>query len=108
MAKFIVQYQWYENTSISVIIAETKEQAIKEHVRLCSKLDCNWKLEKKYGYGGSVSPFFMDYDDEEMNFDEQYKKFIDSSDRGEFEVIELKEDLIGLITDKGMYNGENE
>lgn len=108
MAKYLVMYQWYEFTSKSIIIADDKEQAIKEHVRLCSKLDCNYRLERIYGYGGSISPFFMDYDDEEINFDEQYNKFMESSDRGEFEVIDLSDDLVGLLTDKGLYNGENE
>ena len=113
MATYLVMYQWYENTATGIIKASSEEQALYTFGLYVSKLDRNYKLEKKYGYGGSISPFF--YDEEEETFTSAFKKFLDSEGRGTFTVVEITEDTEGIITDKsqryretGFYNGEEE
>ena len=115
MATYLVMYQWYENTATGIIKATSEEQAINTFGLYVSKLDCNYKLEKKYGYGGSICPFV--YDEEEETFISAFKEFLDSDIRGTFTVVEIKEDTEGIITEKfvagkpniiGLYNGEEE
>ena len=96
----------------SIENARGTEQSLKALLR------AGWfyhQLEKKYGYGGSISPFF--YDEEEETFMSAFKKFLDSDDRGTFTVVEITEDTEGIITNKfvsgapsvtGFYNGEEE
>ena len=66
MATYLVMYQWYEFTATGIIKASSEEQAINTFGLYVNKLDSNYKLEKKYGYGGSISPFFYD-EEEEIN-----------------------------------------
>ena len=115
MATYLIMYQWYENTATGIIKASSEEQALYTFGLYVTKLDCNHKLEKKYGYGGSISPFF--YDEEEETFTSAFEKFLDSEDRGTFTVVEITENTEGIITDKfvsgapsitGFYNGEEE
>lgn len=115
MATYLIMYQWYESTATGIIKASTEEQALNTFGLYVSRLDCNHELEKKYGYGGSISPFF--YDEEEETFMSAFKKFLDSDDRGTFTVVEITEDTEGIITNKfvsgapsvtGFYNGEKE
>ena len=106
MKEFLVLYHWYENSSHGIIKAETKKEALIRFAKLNSKLDCNYELEKKYGYCGSISPFFYDEDKEET-FEEQFEKFLNSNEGGSFHIIELAGNLEGIITDKGFYNGQD-
>ena len=115
MATYLVMYQWYEFSATGIIKAPSEEQAINTFGLYVNKLDCNYKLEKKYGYGGSISPFF--YDEKEETFMSAFKKFLNSEDRGAFTVVEIKENTEGIITEKsvagkpnitGLYNGEEE
>ena len=115
MATYLVMYQWYENTATGIIKASSDEQSINTFGLYVSRLDCNYKLEKKYGYGGSISPFF--YDEEEETFMSAFKKFLDNDNRGTFTVVEITGDTEGIITNKsvsgapsitGFYNGEKE
>ena len=118
MATYLVMYQWYEFTSHGIIKATSEEQAINTFCLYVTRLENNYQLEKKYGYGGSVSPFHYDEQDEdEEPFLRTLKKFMDSEDRGTFTVIEIKEDTEGIITERsiphepsvtGFYNGEKE
>ena len=97
MKQYLILYQWYENTAQGIIKAESKDQALLVFAKWIYKLDCNYELERKYGYGGSISPFFYDEDREET-FEEQFIKFLDSHDRGEFQIIEITQDTEGIIT----------
>lgn len=115
MATYLIMYQWYENTATGIIKASSEEQALYTFGLYVNKLDCNHQLEKKYGYGGSIGPFF--YDEEEETFTSAFKKYLDSDDRGTFTIVEITEDTEGIITEKfvsgapsvtGFYNGEKE
>lgn len=115
MKQYLVLYQWYEITSYGIIKAETEDKAILKFAEITHKLDCNHTLEKKYGYGGSISPFYYD-EDEEGTFEEQFNKFIESGEGGKFTVTEITENTEGIITEKfypskpselGFYNGQD-
>ena len=69
MATYLVMYQWYEFTATGIIKASSEEQAINTFGLYVNQLDSNYKLEKKYGYGGSISPFFYDEEEEINQYD---------------------------------------
>ena len=107
MKQYLILYQWYENTSYGIIKAENEDEAILKFAKNVCKLDCNYTLEKKYGQGGSISPFFYDEDKEET-FDEQFNEFLENGEGGTFEVTEITQSIEGIITNKGFYNGQDE
>lgn len=107
MNKYLIIYQWYEDTAHGIITAENEDAALLRFAKLTNKLDCNYELEKKYGYGGSISPFFYD-EDEDKTFEEVFKKFLNEEGRGTFQVIKLNQDIEGIITTKGFYNGQED
>lgn len=102
---YLIFYQWYEFTSQGIIQAEDKEKALLKFAKLTYKLDNNYELEKKYGYGGSISPFFYDDEDSEETFESVFNGFLDEY-KSCFQVIELNQDIEGIITEKGFYNGQ--
>ena len=109
MKQFLIFYQWYEFTSQGIIKANTEEEALLKFARTVWKLNDNYELERKYGYGGSISPFFFDEEDEKegtSTFEATFKEFLENSNSGNFEIIELTPDTEGIITTKGFYNGE--
>lgn len=59
MATYLVMYQWYENTATGIIKASSEEQALYTFGLYINRLDCNYKLEKKYGYGEVLVHSFM-------------------------------------------------
>ena len=115
MKQYLVLYQWYEITSCGIIKDETEDEAILKFAKITDKLDCNHELEKKYGYGGSISPFCYD-EYKEGTFEEQFNKFLESGEGGKFTVTEITQNTEGIITEKscpdkpselGFYNGQD-
>lgn len=116
MNTYLIFYQWYENTVKGIIKADTEEEALLKFAKNCTKLDCNYKLEKKYGYGGSLGNFYYDEEDG-IPFEEVFKGFLNGENGGLFEVIKLEDSTEGIITSIshphepstiGFYNGEDE
>lgn len=114
--KYLVLYQWYENTSYGFINAENEEQAILKFAKMSNKLANNYDLENKYGYGESISPYYFD-DDSNETFEEQFKKQYDEGIGGRFNATLITDDIEGIITEKfysdrpselGFYNGQDE
>lgn len=106
MNKYLIFYQWYENTANGIVTAENENAALLKFAKLINKIDCNYKLENKYGYVGSISPFFYD-EDENETFEQVFKKFLEEGEGGTFQVIELNQNTEGIITTKGFYNGQD-
>lgn len=103
MKKYLILHQWYETTTQGIIEADDEHNAVKIFVEYVHKLDSNYELEKKYGYA-STSLFY--YDEEEETFDSAFERYYEENS-SLYDVIELKENTVGIITDKGFYNGEN-
>lgn len=103
MKKYLILHHWYENVSQGIIEADDEYNAIKIFVKHVHKLDSNYELEEKYGY---VSTSLFYYDEEEETFDSAFERYY-GENSSLYDAIELKQDIVGVITDKGFYNGED-
>lgn len=105
MAKYLVTHEWYENTTQGIIIADTKEMAIYEFIKMVTKLNSDYVLEHKYGFASDISLFCQDVDE---TFESAYHRYIDAYEDDYIKAIELTDETLGIITDKGFYNGQDE
>lgn len=106
MKTYLILYQWYEYTVNGIIEANNEDEALLKFAEYSNKLDCNYMLEKKYGYGGSLNLYF---DKEgEKSFKEVFQEYLNNGNRDLFNIIELTGNTKGIITNKGFYNGEEE
>lgn len=103
MKKYLILHQWYETTAQGIIESDNEYDAIKTFVNNLYKLENNHELEKKYGYVG-CGLFYWDEDEE--SFDSAFERYYEENS-SLYRVIELKENTVGIITDKGFYNGED-